>query len=334
MRERFGRVAAVLAVTALLAAGCGDDGDDGGGDAASGDGGTTSLVIAATGADSIPFMAILQVAIDAGWYAEEGLEVSLYSGGGGGDTLRIATSGEADMAIAGNTAVVLAAQQPESNLTVVAPWFQVNDISFITPDADATLEGAVLAFSRAGSTSELTIQAIAERNPDLGITGQQVGQPADSWIAAEAGQVTAAWALHPFITEKVEAGATVLVDSRDEIGDFPMNLVAVNRDYAEDNAEALRTFFEVTDRAMDYVVEDTEAAAADIAEVMGLDTALVQQGLEETPALDQAYSLNVNADALANLSDLMVATGQIEEPIDWGELLDQQYLPDDARADF
>jgi NitT/TauT family transport system substrate-binding protein len=332
MRGWLGKVVAVLGVLALLAvAGCGDDG--GGGDDASGDG-TTSLVIAATGADSIPFMAILQVAIDKGWYEEEGLDVSLFSGGGGGDTLRIATSGEADMAIAGNTAVVLAAQQPDSNLTVVAPWFQVNDISFITPDADATLDGAVLAFSRAGSTSELTIQAIANEHPDLGITGQQVGQPADSWVAAESGQVTAAWALHPFITEKVEAGGTVLVDARDEIGDFPMNLVAVNSDYAEDHADELRTFFEVTDRAFDYVVDDTEDAAADIAEVMGLDAGLVQRGLEETPELDQAYSLTVVPDALANLSDLMVSTGQIDEPIDWSELLDQQYLPDDARADL
>lgn len=331
MRGRLGQFAAVLTVLAALAAGCGDDG---GGDEGAGGDGTTSLVIAATGADAIPFMAILQVAIDNGWYEEEGLDVSLYSGGGGGDTLRIATSGEADMAIAGNTAVVLAAQQEETNLTVVAPWFQVNDISFITPDADATLDGAVLAFSRAGSTSELTIQGIAQENPDLEITGQQVGQPADAWVAAESGQVTAGWALHPFITEKVDEGATVLVDSREEIGDFPMNLVAVNDDYAEENPEALRTFFEVTDRAMDYVVEDTEAAAAEIAEVMGLEADLVQRGLEETPELDQAYSLTVVPEALQNLSDLMVDTGQIDEPIDWAELLDQQYLPDDARADL
>jgi NitT/TauT family transport system substrate-binding protein len=113
-----------------------------------------------------------------------------------------------------------------------------------------------------------------------------------------------------------------------------MNLVAVNSDYAEDHADELRTFFEVTDRAFDYVVDDTEDAAADIAEVMGLDAGLVQRGLEETPELDQAYSLTVVPDALANLSDLMVSTGQIDEPIDWSELLDQQYLPDDARADL
>ena len=30
----------------------------------------------------------------------------------------------------------------------------------------------------------------------------------------------------------------------------------------------------------------------------------------------------------------MVAAGQIDEPVDWAAVLDQQYLPEDARATF
>jgi NitT/TauT family transport system substrate-binding protein len=35
---------------------------------------------------------------------------------------------------------------------------------------------------------------------------------------------------------------------------------------------------------------------------------------------------------LKNLSDLMVRTGFIKAPVDWSSVLDQQYLPADARA--
>lgn len=115
--------ALVLATTSCVSEADGPDGT----------GGDNTLEISATGSDSLPFMAILQVGIDKGWFAQEGIDVRLFSGGGGGNTLRVLTTGDADLAIAGNTSVVLASQQQSANLTVVAPWFQLNDFSWIAP---------------------------------------------------------------------------------------------------------------------------------------------------------------------------------------------------------
>lgn len=295
----------------------------------------TPLSISATGVDALPFMAILQVAIDKGWFDEAGVDASLFSGGGGGDTLRVVSTGDADLAIAGNTAVYLAAQQPDSNLQIIGSWFPVNDFFWITSDPNATLEGSSLSFSRAGSTTELIVKAIQEARPDDGIEAVQVGGMGDSWAAARSGQVTAGWAMHPFVTDKVQnEDATVLVAARDVIGDHPADLVAVNTTYAEENPETLTAFFEVAQRAMDYVVDDTEAAAADLAGVLGLEADIVQAGLEDTPELEFAYSLTVDEETLTNLSDLMIATGQISDPVNWAEVLDQQYLPEEAKADL
>lgn len=295
----------------------------------------TELTISATGVDSLPFMAILQVGIDKGWFEEVGLDVELYSGGGGGDTLRVVSTGDADVAIAGNSAVYLASQQPGANLTIVGSWFQVNDFYWITPDADAELNSATLGYSRAGSTTELILRAVQAELPDENLELVQVGGMGENWAASRGGQITAGWAMHPFVTDKVEnEGATVLFAARDIIGDHPADLVAVNSDYAEEEPEALTAFFEAAARAMAYVVDDPDAAAADLAPLMGLDPEIVAAGLADTPDLETAYSLTVSPEALANLSDLMLLAEQIEEPVDWATALDQQFLPEDARADF
>lgn len=317
-----GATAALFAVSA-----CGGDGADTEAAAET----TDTLSISATGVDSLPFMAMLQAGVDKGWFEEAGLEVSMYSGGGGGNTLRVVTSGDADMAIAGNSSVLLAAQQPDSNLDVIAPWFQVNDFYWIAPPG-RSLEGGTLGFSSAGSSTELIVKGLQEK---LDVEAQAVGGMGDNWTAAKAGEITAGWAMHPFVTEKqIEEDAEILVTARDVIGDVPADLVAVNSDYAEANPENLRTFFEVSQRIMDWVVEDPDAAAQDIGPIIGVDPEIVAQGLKDTPELEKAYSLEVDPEALNNLSDLMQQAGQIDETVDWATVLDQQYLPESVRAEF
>ena len=323
----FPKVLAAAGTAVALVAGATACADESAGPA----GGTDELSISATGVDSLPFMAILQVGIDKGWFEEEGVKVDLYSGGGGGNTLRVVTSGDADMAIAGNSSVVLAAQQADSNLTVVAPWFQINDFSWISPPG-RTLDGATLGFSSAGSSTELVAKGL-ER--ELGVKIQAVGQMGDNWTAAKAGQITAGWAMQPFIADKQASdNAEVLVDSRDVVGDLPTDLVAVNTDYAEQNPDNIRAFFTVADRLNEWLVANPDEAATEIAPLIGVTPEVMKAALASNPELAKGYSLKVDTEGLQNLSELMVAAEQISEPIDWAEVLDQQYLPEDAQTAF
>ncbi|MQA81937.1 MAG: ABC transporter substrate-binding protein [Streptosporangiales bacterium] len=320
--------AAVFALCTLVAAaGCG-------GDAEKSDG-SVQIRVAATGADSLPFMAVLQLAIDKGWFKSRGLDVSIYSGGGGGNTLRVVTSGDADLAITGSSSVVLASEKPAANLAVIGSWFQVNDFYWITPDEDAKLAGAKLGFSTAGSATELIVKALQAKRPDDKISAVSVGGMGDNWAAAKAGRITAGWAMHPFVTEKEqEEGARTLVATRDVIGDHPADLVAANKDFLKDNPDAMKKFFEGAEQAFEYVVDDTDKAAAELAPLVDVDEKVMAKALKDTPELAKAYSLKVDPVALKNLSDMMTQAGQIKEPVDWGTVLDQQYLPASARADL
>lgn len=322
-------IGAVAAVSALLigATACADE------SAGPGGASTDTLSISATGVDSLPFMAILQVGIDKKWFEEQGLKVDLFSGGGGGNTLRVVTSGDADMAIAGNSSVLLAAQQPDSNLKVIAPWFQINDFSWISPPG-RSIDGAKLGFSSAGSSTELLAKGV-ERKLGEGITIQAVGQMGDNWTAAKADQITAGWAMQPFIAEKqATENAEILVDARELLGDLPADLVAVNAGYADANPDNLKTFFEVVDRLNQWLVGNPDEAAAEIAPLVGVTPEVMVAAFRNTADLDKGYSLKVDVDGLNNLSELMIGAGQIDTPVDWATVLDQQYLPEAARTSF
>lgn len=311
-------VAAIVAAlgASLVACGSGED--------ANATAGTKKLTISATGVDSLPFMAMLQVGIDKGWFKEEGIDVSLYSGSGGGSTLRVVTSGDADMAIAGNTSIVLAAAKSDSNLTVVAPWFQVNDFSWIGPK-NVDPKGAKFGFSSAGSSTELVVKSLQKK---LGVVPQAVGGMGDNWTAAKAGQIAAGWSMQPFTASKQADGAKVLTVSRDVVGDMPADLVAVNKNYASANPENLKAFFKVADKINKWIVDDPTTAAKDLAPLVKVTPEIMATALKQTPELAKAYSLKVDPATLENLSKLMVEAGQIDKPVDWKSVLDQQYLPE------
>jgi NitT/TauT family transport system substrate-binding protein len=190
-----------------------------------------------------------------------------------------------------------------------------------------------LGFSSAGSSTELLVKGLESKLP--GVKAQAVGAMGDNWTAAKANQITAGWAMQPFIADKQASdNAQVLVNSRDVLGDLPADLVAVNSEYADANPNNLKAFFKVTNRLNQWVVSDPDAAATELAPLVGVSPEVMKAAFKNSPDLAKGYSLQVDAKGLKNLSDLMVAAGQIQTPVDWAKVMDQQYLPEDARTDF
>ncbi len=82
------------------------------------------------------------------------------------------------------------------------------------------------------------------------------------------------------------------------------------------------------------MVSNPDEAATEMAPLVGVSPEVMKTAFKKSPDLAKGYSLKVDADGLKNLSELMVAAGQIEAPVDWASVLDQQYLPEDARTSF
>lgn len=323
-------VAVATIVLGLVLAACGSGG--------SGDSDASSeLRIAATGVDSLPFMAVLEVAEEKGWFKEEGLDVTFTSGSGGGNTLRTLSTGDADIAIAGGPAVVQAAEQSNGGIKVIAPWFQVNDFHWIAPaSSNIDIKNASLGVTGAGSTTQL----LGEYMKETTLPGIEVvelgGGMGDSWAAARGGSIDAGWAMHPFVTDKEKnEDAENILSARDEVGDFPADMVATSADFASNNGKALKAFFRVAERVNNYVIESTDDAAKELSPILNIDdVGMLSDALRDTPDMKKAYSLNVDKKALETLSDLLVSNDVVSNDVNWHKMLDQSYLPKDARADF
>src|SRR5215212_1767699 len=157
-RARLTRALATCFAIALagLFAACGGSDDDSNDSASGGQGASSEqLTIVASGADTYPYMALLTVANKKGWFEDEGLDVKILAAEGGGDTVRVATTGSADIAISSGTTIVPVSQ--DGQLKLIGAWYQINDFKWVTPEDVSMddLRSASLGFPSAGGSAEM-----------------------------------------------------------------------------------------------------------------------------------------------------------------------------------
>lgn len=333
-RRLTGTLAVLLAVL-LAATGCLSPSDDGDGDGSDGGGELTQLRIAASLVDAIPYMTILQVAADQGWFREAGLDVTVINAGGGGDTTRLLTSGQAEVGLAGPDAVYKAATSAGSNITIMGAWFEHNIVVWVAAEPDVELTGARLGITGAGSTGEFLVHAMQAARPDLNLEPVVVPGLGANWAAAKAGEIDGAYSAQPQAQALFEEGGTPLVRPSEVLGDLPMNLAAVADDFAAEDPDAVRAFWEVADRAFNYIRDDPDAASVELNKIIDMDLALLQAAMQEMVQAETAFTITIDCAGFQNLADQWNKTGLVEETVDWSQVMDQQYLPEDARcADF
>lgn len=332
--RRLTWVAALTAAVLLAAAGClspSDDDDD----QPAGGGELTQLRIAASLVDSIPYMTILQVATDQGWFREAGLDVTVINAGGGGDTTRLLTSGQAEVGLAGPDAIYKAATSAGAGITIMGAWFEHNIVVWVAAEPDVPLQGARLGVTGAGSTGEFLVHAMQAARPDLELEPVVVAGLGANWAAARAGEIDGAYSAQPQAQQLFAEGGQPLVRPSEIIGDLPMNLAAVRTGFAEESPDAVRAFWQVADRAFTYIRDDPDAASVELNEIIDMDLELLQAAMEEMVQAETAFTIAIDCAGFRNLADQWAKTGLVTDPVDWSQVMDQQYLPEDARcADF
>jgi NitT/TauT family transport system substrate-binding protein len=326
--RRRAALVAVAAMVATLTTACGGGDDDASSD------GPVKMRMATSLVDSLPFMTILQVAKDKGWFKEEGIDFEIIAASGGGDTAQALSSGAADIAITGPDAVLKLAEQSGGSIVTIGPWMNYNIVYWMAADGSVPLEGATLGVTGAGSTGEMIGKAVIAAKPDSGIKLVVAGGLGAQWAAAKSRQISGAYSASPASTAlEQQEGAAVLVAARDIIGDIPMDLVAVQKSYADKHADAVKAFWKVIDRGWTYIREDTASAATDLNKIIKMDPDVLLAALKKEVESPLSYSIKVDCEALYNMSDVMIKGGARTEPIDWAKAIDQQYLPSEDQAD-
>ena len=221
------------------------------------------------------FYAPQYVAIEEGYFAEEGLDLTLVTGFGADKVLTALISGEADIGFMGAEASIYAYQEGATDPAVNFAQLTQRAGNFLVareemPDFKwEDLKGKKVLGGRKGGMPEMVFEYILKKN---GIDPQKdltIDQSIDfgSTAAAFTGDDSAAYTVEfePSATILEKEGAGHVVASLGEASGYvPYTSYSVKTSYMKENPEIIQKFTNALQKGMDYVQSHTPEEIAEV----------------------------------------------------------------------
>ena len=324
-----------LPIAALVLSACG------GASTGDGDGGDLPTIQIASAPNV--FLSALYVAQDKGYFTEEGVNVEVVEIEAGTDSVAALVSGNAQVADVGFDDLLELASEGEEGLVMVQNILNRVTLTMVmNPDLAAelgvsrespleeryaALEGLRIGITSPGAPTDKYMRYYlreAGLDPDQDAEIIAIGGGSSLLAALESDQIDV---FHlsppsPYVAE-AEGFGVVLIDGPagdvEEFSNFLYTAWAANREWAEENPEAMAAFNAALDRAMADIEADPEAAVPAIMEGIGSDDAAITQRTLE--ALLPAMSTDgcFSEETVRTSLDIMFDTEIIEEEGDSAE---------------
>jgi len=334
-RRGRGIAGATLVALVLATSACGSD-DEGGG-TASGDGGTTTLKVAA-GAKLLTDWDDY-VADAKGYYTEHGLTIDRVTTQTASAAAQLQVTGEIQIgrglppAVQADVNSNGAVHQISVADTLIRPPFTVNAAAEITSYED--LVGKTVAVSTpTDSTTVVTDLALQQLGLPLDqIELNPVGGSADRLAGLQQGAVQATALLPPLNFQAEAAGFHRLGYLPDDLGDdfqFAFNSVIVDRDWAEDNKDVLVSYLAARNDALKFMADpaNAEEVASILAEATGIEQDVATQVYDLTIGGQySAFNTEIGIDTAAaqGVLDGLQAGGFLKQHEDAADYTDDSY---------
>ena len=287
-RRQFVAVAGGAAATAALAA-CDTTGESSPaeGDAAEGEGGGTTKISFVLDYTPNTNHTGIYVALDQGYFAEEGLEVEVVQPPeDGADALIGAGGAQLGISYQDYIANNLASDQPMP-YSAVAAVIQHNTSGIMSRAEDgithpAAMEGHTYATWNM-PVEQATVRQCVEADGGNWDNVELVPYETDDDVAGlranmyDTVWVYEAWAVQNAIVQDVDVNYFSFI-SVDPVFDYYTPVIAANDDWAKENPDTVKAFLRAVKKGYEYAVENPDAAADILcAQVPELDSALVHQ---------------------------------------------------------
>lgn len=285
------------------------------------------------------FYAPQYVAIEKGYFADEGLKVELINGGGADKVMTSVLTGEADIGFAGPEAAIYVHNQGKENAPVVFAQMTKRDGSFLVGREDTAfswdlLRGKTIIGGRAGGVPEMTLEYVMRQNgvvpgEDANVdTTVQFNMMAGAFTGGNGDFVTL---FEPTATEIEAAGqGYVLTSIGAESGEIPYTAYFAAGNYLEKNSDTVQRFTNAIAKALDFVQTHSAAEVAEIIAPQFPDTSVetltkvVQRYVDidawnATPVMEQQ--------ALERLETVMETAGVLQhhEWVKFDQLVDNSF---------
>ena len=290
------------------------------------------------------FYAPQYVAIEEGYFKDEGLDLTLVTGFGADKTMTAVISGEADIGFMGAEASVYAYQEGATDPVVNFAQLTQRAGNFLVareemPDFKwEDLKGKKILGGRKGGMPEMVFEYILLKNgldPQKDLT---IDQSIDfgSTAAAFTGDVSADFTVEfePSATALEKEGAGYVVASLGvDSGYVPYTSYSAKTSYMEKNPEIIQKFTNALQKGMEYVQSHTPE---EIAEVIAPQFA--ETDLDTVTAIVKRYydqdtwksNLIFEKESFELLEDILEDSGELSERVSYENLVTTKYAQEAA----
>ncbi|WP_287084197.1 ABC transporter substrate-binding protein [Blautia sp. LMAG:89] len=286
------------------------------------------------------FYAPQYVAIEKGYFAEEGLNLTLVTGFGADKTMTAVISGEADIGFMGAEASVYAYQEGATDPVVNFAQLTQRAGNFLVareemPDFKwEDLKGKKVLGGRTGGMPEMVFEYILRKNgidPRKDLT---IDQSIDfgSTAAAFTGDESAAYTVEfePSATILEKEGAGYVVASLGEASGYvPYTSYSAKTSYMKENPEIIRKFTEALQKGMDYVQSHTPEEIAEVIAPQFKETDLDTITTIVKRYYDQdtwKENLVFEKESFELLQDILQEAGELNERVEYKKLVNTEYV--------
>lgn len=328
MKKKFiaAALAAVLAVSALPAAVSAEEKEE-----------LTEVTLNEV-AHSI-FYAPQYVAIEEGYFEEEGLKIDLVNGFGADKVMTAVISGEADIGFMGAEASVYAYQEGATDPVVNFAQLTQRAGNFLVareemPDFQwSDLKGKKVLGGRKGGMPEMVFEYILRKNgidPQKDLTIDQsidFGSTAAAFTGDDSAEFTVEF--EPSATALEQEGAGYVVASLGvDSGYVPYTSYSAKTSYMKEHPEVIQKFTNGLQKGMEYVQTHTPAEIAAVIAPQFPETDLETITTIVTRYYEQdtwKENLVFEKESFELLQDILEESGELKERVDYDKLVTTAY---------
>ena len=332
--KRGSVVCAALMTAVLLLAGCGDKESPGGG--------KTEVVLNEV-AHSI-FYAPMYVAIEEGYFEEEGIELTLVTGFGADKTMTAVLSGEADIGCMGSESTIYTYVGGTEDYVVNFAQLTQRAGNFLVsrqPVENFTwnmLVGKNVLGGRAGGMPEMVFEYILAKNGINPATDVKIDQSIDFGSTAAAfsggqGDFTVEFEPHATMLEQKGEGYVVASLGEDS-GYVPYTSFSAKKSYLEKNKDVVQAFTNALQKGMDFVQNHSPEEIAKVISAQFPETDMETL----TTIVDRYYQqdtwkadLVFKEEAFTLLQNILKDSGVLKDKVPYEDLVTTEFADKAAK---
>jgi NitT/TauT family transport system substrate-binding protein len=278
------------------------------------------------------------VATEKGYFADEGVKIDqIIAGMGGGTTLRNMLASDLPYGEVATSAAIAAIKSGIDIVIVNTASSHIGEIALVANPKSSIhkiqdLTGKKAGFTNPKSTSELLLRlALKEAGMAGKVEPVSTGGFGGGLTALDTGGIDAAPLIDPILTLQPER-YRVIFSFADLIPRMTWLVGITTRKFAQENPEMVRKLVRIHRRAVDFIYDNRDEAMRIYAKVWNADPSQVAKYFPKYFTYDGEWSRGgFDKAALEKMSEGMQLVGDVDQPVDWSKVIDQQFLPKDQQ---